>query len=59
MTTLIEDFGLILSDLVVATVRASNEKGNGEFSGMNTEGAYIEVIPEAPENAPSRGPFTD
>jgi hypothetical protein len=45
MTTLTEDFGLDLGDLVVASVRAKNEKGYGQFSGTNTLGARVELKP--------------
>jgi hypothetical protein len=59
MTTLTEDFGLDLGDLVVASVRAKNEKGYGQFSGTNTIGARVELKPQAPENGPLRGSQTD
>ena len=37
----IDPFNLVLGDLVVAMVRASNEKGTGQYSGTNTVGAHI------------------
>jgi hypothetical protein len=59
MTTLQDTFGLVLGDYVIATVRASNEKGDGQFSGMNSDGAKIQIKPSTPEQAPARGPSTD
>lgn len=53
-----DDFSLVLGDLVVAKVRAINERGAGNFSRTNTDGALVEVIPMAPTNSPFRGNFT-
>lgn len=36
------DFNLVLGDLIVATVKATNEKGSGSFSTTNIIGALIE-----------------
>jgi hypothetical protein len=51
-------FSLVLGDLVVAKVRAINERGAGNFSNTNSDGALVEVIPMAPANSPFRGNFT-
>jgi hypothetical protein len=53
------EFNLVLGDLVVATVKATNEKGSGSFSTTNIIGALIEVIPLAPSTAPRRGVRTN
>lgn len=52
-------FNLGLGDLVVAMIRATNEKGTGQFSGTNTIGALIQTVPQAPEQAPFSGPQTN
>ena len=59
MSTLTNEFNLELGDLVVAIVRAINDKGVGQFSGSNSEGALIEVMPTSPTEEPSRGPLTN
>jgi len=53
------DLNLVLGDLVVAMVRANNEKGAGQFSSTNFIGALVEVRPLAPTNAPRRGVRTN
>jgi len=50
---------LDLGDLVVAIVRAFNEKGAGQFSGSNSAGALIEVKPLTPIRAPINGLLTN
>lgn len=52
-------YSLILGDLVVAMVRASNEKGPGQFSGSNTVGALIQRVPLSPVQAPFSGTQTN
>ncbi len=52
-------FNLVLGDLVVAMVRASNEKGTGQYSGTNNAGALIQQVPQAPASAPYSGPRTN
>jgi hypothetical protein len=60
MSTLtVTPFNLVLGDLVVAMVRASNEKGTGQYSGTNKEGALIQQVPQAPTSAPYSGPQTN
>jgi hypothetical protein len=60
MTTLTaSSFNLELGDLVVARVTAINEKGQGEYSEVNSKGALVEVLPLAPSNAPTRGDETN
>lgn len=41
----VDPFNLVLGNLVVAMVRASNEKGTGQYSGTNTVGALIQQVP--------------
>lgn len=53
------DFELVLGNLVVAKVRASNEKGAGLFSPTNIVGALVEEVPLAPSSAPRRGVKTN
>lgn len=52
-------FNLVLGNLVVAMISASNEKGTGQFSGTNTAGALIQIVPMAPTYAPYSGPRTN
>jgi len=52
-------FNLALGDLVVAMIRATNEKGTGQFSGTNSVGALIQTVPQAPESAPFSGSQTN
>lgn len=49
----------MLGDLVVAKVKAYNEKGSGVFSATNIIGALVEEIPLAPTTAPNRGVRTN
>ena len=41
--------------LVIATIAASNYKGQGAFSSENTSGATVEVAPHSPSHLPRRG----
>jgi hypothetical protein len=52
-------FNLVLGDLVVSRVTAINEKGQGEYSEINTDGALIYVLPLSPSDAPTRGEETN
>lgn len=40
-----EPYNLVIGDLIVARVQATNVKGANEYSDLNTEGAHVESIP--------------
>jgi hypothetical protein len=50
--------GLVAGERIVARVSATNAKGTGPFSEMNTAGMLAQVVPSAPLSAPYRGPDT-
>lgn len=51
ITTLLTTYSFSKGDLVQARVRASNSKGNGGYSTLNTVGATVQTVPKA-MNAP-------
>jgi hypothetical protein len=50
--------GLAQGALIVASVAASNLKGTGAFSALNSAGELAQTPPSAPPAAPWRGPAT-
>lgn len=53
ISTLLTTHGLIRGDLVQARVRASNSKGPGGYSSLNTVGATVQTVPTT-MNAPTK-----
>jgi len=51
-------FGLVQGDLIQAQIAATNARGQGDYSNLNTEGARARVVPHTPTEAPTRGSLT-
>jgi hypothetical protein len=51
-------YGLVLNDLIVATVEATNIEGTTPPNQENTSGALVRTIPKAPSASPEKGATT-
>jgi len=52
-------FGLVQGDLIKASIAATNPRGEGKYSDLNTQGAEAKVAPHTPTVAPTRGSLTN